>query len=346
MATYKVPQDVEAEDKLVGPFSFRQFIYLIIAALAGLLAYGLWSLFWALVFIPLPIMGFFLIIALPLRQDQPMETYVTALVQFFLKPRLRLWDPEGDMSLVEITAPKVAEGPVLKDISGREASERLRYLARVVDTHGWATRGLTSATSNVSLNDTIVAEAETAEDMFDASAGLTQHFDNMITQSDVARKEAIVQNIQSALNQPNPTTATTAQPVAPLPASHFVSNVGSAPQQPATPPVVAPQHQIVPTTLQPATSVSSDQNLPTTVPEFNPYPSSMRQKVIQPASVQQAEAARAAEQAKAQAPSEEAPSADIIRLATNNDLSISTIAREAERLQKKQEEDEVVVSLR
>ena len=27
MAVYKVPQDVEADDKLIGPFSFRQFIY-------------------------------------------------------------------------------------------------------------------------------------------------------------------------------------------------------------------------------------------------------------------------------------------------------------------------------
>ena len=31
MAQYKVPQDVEADDKLIGPFSFRQFVYLLIA---------------------------------------------------------------------------------------------------------------------------------------------------------------------------------------------------------------------------------------------------------------------------------------------------------------------------
>ena len=35
MAQYKVPQDVEAEDKLIGPFSFRQFIYLGVAVLTG-----------------------------------------------------------------------------------------------------------------------------------------------------------------------------------------------------------------------------------------------------------------------------------------------------------------------
>ena len=40
MATYKVPQDVEADDKLIGPFSFRQFIYLIVVALAGAMAWS------------------------------------------------------------------------------------------------------------------------------------------------------------------------------------------------------------------------------------------------------------------------------------------------------------------
>ena len=39
MAEHKVPQDVEAEDKLLGPFSFRQFLYLLVALGAGALAY-------------------------------------------------------------------------------------------------------------------------------------------------------------------------------------------------------------------------------------------------------------------------------------------------------------------
>ena len=39
MAVYKVPQDVEADDKLIGPFSFRQFIYLLIVA--GAMGLGL-----------------------------------------------------------------------------------------------------------------------------------------------------------------------------------------------------------------------------------------------------------------------------------------------------------------
>ena len=45
MAVYKVPQDVEADDKLIGPFGFRQFIYLLMVA-------GLIALAWALAQMP------------------------------------------------------------------------------------------------------------------------------------------------------------------------------------------------------------------------------------------------------------------------------------------------------
>lgn len=64
MAVYKVPQDVEADDKLIEPFSFRQFIYLIIVALSLALAWGLGQLFIPLAVIPLPIIILFGALAL------------------------------------------------------------------------------------------------------------------------------------------------------------------------------------------------------------------------------------------------------------------------------------------
>ena len=89
MAEYKVPQDVEADDKLLGPFSFRQFIYLIVVAIGIGLGWGLYMLFPPLVIIPLPVVLFFGALALPLRKDQPMEIYLAAIMSFYLKPRKR-----------------------------------------------------------------------------------------------------------------------------------------------------------------------------------------------------------------------------------------------------------------
>lgn len=58
MAVYKVPQDVEADDKLLGPFSFRQFIYLIIVAMAIGIGYVLWQLLPPLVIVVIPVIVF------------------------------------------------------------------------------------------------------------------------------------------------------------------------------------------------------------------------------------------------------------------------------------------------
>ena len=67
MAVYKVPQDVEAEDKLLGPFSFKQFIFLIIMVMAIGIAYVLGQIALPLAVLPVPIALFFGVLALPLR---------------------------------------------------------------------------------------------------------------------------------------------------------------------------------------------------------------------------------------------------------------------------------------
>jgi len=296
MASYKVPQDVEAEDKLIGPFSFRQFIYLIVAAIGILLAWGLSRIFIGLIILPLPIIAFFLIIALPLRKDQPMETYLAAVIRFFLKPRKRLWVPEGRISLVNITTPKVIARQLTKGFSGEEASQQLSYLADVVDTQGWSTRGVTS--NNQGLSDIVVAEAQATVDVFDDNAEVTRALEQRITQADEARRQATLQQFQQAAQQPSPV---------------------------ATEPTAS-----APTPTNPA-QVS-----------YDPYPSDMHQRVLSP-SEPTSTAAADDTQNPAEQPSAQAVSPDIMRLANNNDLSISTLANEAHRLQN---EEEVEISLR
>ena len=310
MAVYKVPQDVEAEDKLIGPFSFRQFIYLIVAALGIFMAWLLGQIFIGLIIIPLPIIVAFLALALPLRKDQPMETYLIAMIKFFFKPRRRLWDPEGTISLVQITAPKVADGPELKGFGGSEASQRLAYLAQVVDTQGWSTRGATSANDN--LSDIFVAEASHAEDVLDSNSGIAQSLEQKIAVADDARLQAAREHMYAQL--------TASQPPAPSPQ---------------------------PTPIQPATPQATDADpvIPTDI-HYNPYPSSIHQHVVQPEGAPQPVIAPIPQpQAQAEKqPSPETVSPDIMRLANNNDLSISALAHEAQRL--KDSDDEVVISLR
>lgn len=198
MSVYKVPQDVEADDKLLGPFNFRQFIYLIIVTGCIALEIFLWGIFPGLIILPLPIIIFFGALALPIRKDQPMETYLAAVVSFYLKPNKRFWQPDGVEHLIQISAPVNREEHLTKDLSQNEASRRLSYLADIVDTEGWAIKH-SIAPVNTTVREEYSNEARAAEDMFDNSR-VSSNVDNLLNQHDQRRKQQIMQNLDMARN--------------------------------------------------------------------------------------------------------------------------------------------------
>ena len=216
MAGYKVPQDVEADDKLIGPFTFRQFIYLIIVAMAVAIGYGLSRLFIGLAIIPAPIVIFFGALALPLRKDQPMEIYLAAIVSFYLKPRRRLWEPDGIESPIEILAPKIVEIQRTKDITQVEAQKRLGYLAQIVDSRGWAIRGPGVQAPNSSLNSDVYFEAQQIKDVLDTDNATAQSFNSKLDKSDADRRDKA---IKTMLQPPIAQTA----PIKPRPATPVVT---------------------------------------------------------------------------------------------------------------------------
>ena len=195
MAQYKVPQDVEADDKLIGPFSFRQFVYLLIAAGLVALAVGLFQLFPLLAVIPLPFVLLFGALALPIKKDQPMETYLAALVSYYLKPRQRVWIPGQRESTIAITAPKIKEENRTRNITGEEATHRLSFLADIVDTEGYAIKG---ASTNPMRED-LIAEANMATDMFE-----TGHFDNLVSKiakDENLRHQEVLREMRAAIEK-------------------------------------------------------------------------------------------------------------------------------------------------
>lgn len=294
MAVYKVPQDVEADDKLIGPFSFRQFVYLIIVSLSIAISWGLAQVFFPLVILPLPIIVFFGALALPLRKDQPMEVYMAAIVSFYLKPRKRLWTPDGIESLIEITAPKIVEQNRTKDLSQNEVQRRFGYLAEIVDSQGWAVRGQGVQAPNSAMRSDVYFESQQVEDILDNDNTVAQGFDYKLDQSDARRHQEMLDLAR-----------------------------GKA---------MTPQPQIEPSDFNP----TGNEHL-----EYNPYPDSIQQAVVQPINPY--------EQVHETPPttSEKPVAADILNLASNTNLSIEAIAREANRIKDKQDlSEEVVISLR
>ncbi len=138
MGQYKVPQDVEAEDKIIGPLTIKQFLYAVIGTGIGIATFVTGKYF-----PPLYVIGAFptlLFLALGLwqRQDQPFEALFLALVSFTVKPRKRIWLKEPIVDIFKIEPPKpTVEAP---PIDPREIMGQLEKLSQVVDTRGWSAK--------------------------------------------------------------------------------------------------------------------------------------------------------------------------------------------------------------
>lgn len=322
MAQYKVPQDVEADDKLLGPFTFRQFVYLLITA--GLIALAVWlfQVFPLLAIIPILPALLLLVLALPLKKDQPMETYLAAIVSFYLKPRTRIWNPGQRESTITITAPKIVETSRTRNISGEEATHRLSFLADIVDSEGRAINGSSP------MRDDLAAEANNAVDMFDS-----YHFDNLkttIRKDENDRHNELVEKMRQAIEKngileesttPNKIFRHSDTFVIPNQTLGGDSSPASIPQSQMSSVVVQPT-----SVTQPAPRPVQPTPAPAPTPQPAPQPAPQPTPAPQPA-----------------APTIIMPSKNMNNLANNKDFSVATIAQQANRIRK--DEGETYISL-
>lgn len=380
MATYKVIQDIEAEDKLVGPLSLRQFIYFCAAALCLYLSvifvtkHVLFLLAFTLP--PMLFCGFF---AFPWTKEQPTEVWALARIRFLLKPRRRIWNQSGVKELVTVTAPKKVEKIYTNGLSQAEVRSRLNALASTIDSRGWAIKNVNV---NLSVQNPSLPVVESSDRLIDASAIPQQVADVDITASDdmldvasnpVAQQfDAMMskaaqdhrQRIVTQLEQDAPTAI---NPPAAPPADYWFLN---QPTPAANTAVPANAAYVKPQVVFP----DADDQAAAVVPAADPTPAeaalleqlqqqSSRQQVpyshlknIQPlgagavptapppapapAVQQNVEQTNADNQ---QAPMTPAPDPAKIELSRNNDLDISTIAHLANK--KEPPSDEVVISL-
>lgn len=315
MAQYKVPQDVEADDKLLGPFSFRQFIYLLVAGVLIAIAVGLFQLFPLLAIIPVPPILLFAALALPLKKDQPMETYLAAVASYYLKPRNRVWMAGQKGTTIEIMAPKIVEENRTRDITGEEATHRLSFLADIVDTGGYAIKSGGMMQNHV--NAELAAEATTAEDMFEIGSSA---IGRAISQDENARHSEVIEKMKAEIAKAeNIGAATVVKPEATVMGSEAV---------------VKPEVSVIKPEVQ--ARIGSEASVePASKVLAQAVPKIPVEKVVEKSPSNKTKSAK--NETKPASPS-------IIELANNPEYSVATIAKEANRI-KEREQGEVFISL-
>lgn len=212
MATYKVLQDIEAEDKLIWNLSLRQFIYAVVAIAFLYVSYLFYiKQAWFLVPFSMPITLFFGFLAYPFGRDQPTEVWALAKLRFFIKPRKRLWNQDGLQELVTITAPKKVEHNFTDGLSQNEVRSRLEALAETLDSRGWAVKNVNNMV-NPSLYqqgaDRLIdlaaipeerseQEVHDFEDIMDDSNPNNQNFQSLIQQNASKQREDLIKKAGS-----------------------------------------------------------------------------------------------------------------------------------------------------
>lgn len=292
MATHKVPQDVEADDKIIGPFGLRQIMYLLVGAGAGFLAFMLATrVAIPLGIIPLPFAFFFVVIALPLRKEQPTEIYLAAVVKYFLKPHLRIWVADGEAPLVEISAP-VTERPAIKDLGSDEVSRRLSFLTDITDTQGWSTRGYSTPVNNTNLNDDYVNDAVNAPDMLEGGA-LNDAIGVKLAESDKRVRDNAIKEMRAAA-QPAPAS----EPPTVVSMAPATNSVATEAPTPTVASLVSASNLASPASEP--TSVSYGYSAPSSAPDIEPDLQAAvvapQHNIIQPISNQPAPASAPAPQ--------------------------------------------------
>lgn len=374
VATYKLIQDIEAEDHILGPLSFRQFVFGLIAAFLGYICFLLIVKHVAfLLVIFAPPMFFCAFFAFPWGGDQPTETWALAKLRFWFKPRRRIWDQSGMKEVVEITVPKKVEPVYTDGLSQTEVKSRLQALANTIDSRGWAIKHINAIgympqqSSGERLIDIPVVppapqiDGMPADDIMDAAHNpVAQQFQSMIEESSQQRRQRLMEELRKPL--PEGADGGVAQPAAQWFINH---NPVPATPVPAATPVTAPTAQPAAATPAAAPAVNPSYSaLPATAAPDDPALSSqLKSQATQPVAYSNlrtlqplnsranatpvngpAAAPSGAAQNDTSGPMTASGDPAILTLSKNNDLNVATLAREAQRA-KGESQDEVVISL-
>lgn len=352
MATYKVIQDIEAEDKLLGPLTLRQFIYALITVACGYFTYLLASkgagFMTPLFIIPGLFTAFF---AFPWSREQPTEVWALAKLRFLFKPRKRIWNQSGIKELVTVTVPKKVEQHLTNGLSQHEVESRLTALAKTLDSRGWAARQFNSDSDRLidmsSMPQQVPNEDFSNEqDMLDDHNNpLVDQFDSMIATKAKTRRDQIMAKIKANQSQPGPTTEEV-----PKPDYWFMAQ-----NQPASKSAVDATATTAPPAPTFAPGTKLNENNVVASPEELAIAQKAKQvndglqkdltshiKTIQPLTESPAQASNNQPSKPVTPPSKPA----IIGLANSDHLNVATIARQANKPEQQSDDgDEVVISL-
>lgn len=124
-----VPQFIDVEDKIAGPLTWRQLLWMIGMVVTLLIIYNAIGTLGFIV-TGVPIVLLFSALAFYRPQGQPLISFFFHGITYFFRPKVAVWQrPTGRSK--KMATPTVAPKPVQKE--KRISPEELSRLARILD---------------------------------------------------------------------------------------------------------------------------------------------------------------------------------------------------------------------
>ena len=134
----KIPQDVTREDRLIGPLTLKQFLYLLGGGLVIFLVYQYhlmgYLFFTEFVIIALVIAALALALAFVNINGLPFMVFIASALRFVLSPKKSVWHKDTS-SVQPLRKTKVKKADTTPTAAPKNTSN-LETLARVLDTGG------------------------------------------------------------------------------------------------------------------------------------------------------------------------------------------------------------------
>jgi hypothetical protein len=87
---FKVPQFIDVEDKLFGPFTFQQFAYLAGGAGIAFVLYKVLPI-WISIFLIIPVVALSVLLVFYKINEKPFIFYLQAGINYYVSSKLYLW---------------------------------------------------------------------------------------------------------------------------------------------------------------------------------------------------------------------------------------------------------------
>lgn len=139
-ATYKIPQNVDLEDKIIGPLTLKQFLYTLGAGMVTFVSFSVFYQVAAPLFYIITIFTWIFTAALVFVRpnDQPFTKFLFSFLWFTIKPNRRVWKRIPSLGEITLSDSTKKAAPEPDAPSAEQVKSHLQQLAHVVDTRGWS----------------------------------------------------------------------------------------------------------------------------------------------------------------------------------------------------------------